>query len=275
MSMCELPSTGKLFGSNMSFYIEGFRGQGGEAVRLKQIAQNRELFEFAEKCSGLAMQTTTLLPNTKGSHSIAVGLFFARCVSHFQAAINLAAGGMTVEALVICRGLVETAFVMCALSENAVTLEELVSHDDAIRVKMANVFLKANSYANVEPFEERLEEFVAGKKGGVEISLYEFAKRGNALALYDGLYRHLSHFAAHPSISAVDAYIVATPIGHRAKFTPLVDYTSRAILSACAGILICCFASDKAGIRTPQTNVSGTQLWNEYEILYAAYDPWK
>lgn len=258
----------------MSFDIDGFGGQGGEAVRRQQMAQHRELFDFAEKCSGLAMQTTALLPDAKGSHSIAVSMFFARCVSHFQAAINLAAGGMTVEALVICRGLVETAFVMCALSENAVTLEELVSHDDAIRVKMANVFLKANSYPNVKPFEKRLEEFVADKKGGAEISLHDFARKGNAMALYDGLYRHLSHFAAHPSVSAVDAYIISTPAGHRAKFIPLIDYTSRAILSACAGILVCCFASDKAGIRTPQTNASGTQLWAEYETLYAAYDPW-
>lgn len=258
----------------MSFDIDGFSGPGGEAVRLQQMVQHRALFDFAEKCSRLAMQTAALLPDVKGSRAIAVGLFFARCVSHFQAAINLSAGGMTVEALVICRGLVETSFVMCALSENAVTLEELVSHDDAIRAKMANSFLTTNSYANVKPFEKRLKELVAEKKGGAEISLYHLAKKGNALALYDGLYRHLSHFAAHPSVSSVDAYIVASPAGHRAKFMPLLDYTSRAILSACAGVLICCFASDKAGIRTPQTNASGTQLWDEYEELYAAYDPW-
>lgn len=259
----------------MHFNIDGFYARGGELLRLEQLAKHSELFNFAERCSRLAMSINALLPGIEESSLILTGLFFARSASHFQAAINLAEGGMTVEALVLCRGLVETAFVICALSENAVTAQELVSHDDAVRVKIAKVFLKTSSYPNVAEFQkQQLKDFVSSRENSTEISLYEFARKGNALALYDGLYRHLSHFAAHPSLSAVDSYIVATPTGKRAQFIPLLDYTSRAILSACAGILVCCFACDKAGIRTSKTNSSYTQLWSEYETLYAAYKPW-
>jgi hypothetical protein len=257
------------------FDIEGFSGASGAALRLEQVYNNRELFEFAAQCSQFAMKLTSLLPDTEEKSKLVIGLLFARSVSHFQAALSLAEGGMTVEALVLCRGLVETAFVISAVAEGAVTPQELASHDNAERIKHANTLLRASSYPNVAPFKDKLNQFVSKNEGATGIDMREFARRGNALALYDGLYRHLSHHAAHPSLSSVDPYLVDTPAGQpRAKFIPLLHYTSQAILSACAGILVSCFSADKAGIRTPETNASGTQLWSEYEALYSKYKPW-
>jgi hypothetical protein len=259
----------------MCFDIDGFAGGSGAALRHEQVNNNRELFDFAGRCSQLGMKIAALLPDAEEKSTIVAALLFARSLSHFQAAVCLAEGGMTVEALVLCRGLVETAFVISALAEGAVTPQELASHDAASRVKQANSLLKTNSYPNVSPFKSQLNHFVSKNAGSTAIDMHEFARRGNALALYDGLYRHLSHHAAHPSLSAVDPYLVDMPIGQiRAKFIPLLDYTAQAILSACAGILVSCFACDKAGIRTPETNASGTQMWQDYENLYSIYKPW-
>ena len=44
--------------------------------------------------------------------------------------------------------------------------------------------------------------------GATAIDMREFARRGNALAAYDGLDRHLSHHASHPPLSAVNDYLV-------------------------------------------------------------------
>jgi hypothetical protein len=98
--------------------------------------------------------------------------------------------------------------------------------------------------------------------------MYEFARRGNALAMYDGLYRHLSHFASHPSLSSVDSYIVTTAEGHpRAMLIPLIDYTSRTVLSDSAGVLVSCIACGKVGVGSLEMSASANQLWIEFERL--------
>ncbi|QQN26698.1 DUF5677 domain-containing protein [Pseudomonas syringae group genomosp. 3] len=260
----------------MSFDTEGFRGASGVYIREAQLQRHHELFTFAESCSKLAVEITALLPKSRGKTKLAVSLFFARCTSNFQAAVCLAEGGMTIEALGIGRSLLETFFVLNALAEEAVTADELITHDYASRRKHANAILdKIKIYENAAPFEKKLRDLVSENTGSTEINFQSLATKGNALAIYDGLYRHLSHHAAHPSLSATEPYLVELPSGQsHVQFRPILDYTPRAVLSACAGILISCFACDKAGIRTPETNAAGTRLWEVYETLYGTYDPW-
>ncbi|WP_248767673.1 DUF5677 domain-containing protein [Pseudomonas sp. MWU12-2345] len=260
----------------MTFDQNGFTGPSGVSIRIKQLQDYEELFNFAKECSQLAVEMTQLPSDSTHKIKLIASLFFARSTSHFQAAICLAEGGMTIEALVLCRSLLETFFVLNALADGVVTPEELVSHDGASRKSHANALLnKINTYENVAPFVETLREFVTEKAGAVEIKLYEFARKSNALAVYDGLYRHLSHNAAHPSLSAVDPYLMDMPNGlFHAQFRPIFDYTPRAVLSACTGILLSCFACDKIGISTPLTNAEITKLQRKFEVLYSAYDPW-
>ncbi|TCP10653.1 hypothetical protein EV683_1201 [Crenobacter luteus] len=81
---------------------------------------------------------SALLPLARASRQIVVSQFFARALSHFEAGLLLAESGMTIESLTISRGLLETCFVMLAIAENAVTFDELLSHDNAMRLKHAN-----------------------------------------------------------------------------------------------------------------------------------------
>lgn len=260
----------------MNFETEGFSGESGAFIRREQNGKYGDLFVFAKACSQLAMEITRLLPDSEDHTELVSRLFFSRCTSHFQAAICLSEGGMTIEAMVLCRSLIETFFVLNALAEGVVTPKELLSHDGASRKSHANALLNRKGiYPNVAPFETILNEFVAEKATAMEIKLFDFARKGNALAAYDGLYRHLSHHAAHPSLSAVDPYLVESRDQKPSvQFRPILDYTPRAVLSACIGILMCCFACEKQGTRTPETSEIGARLWQEYVALNDAYDPW-
>jgi hypothetical protein len=259
----------------MSFDAEGFTGESAASIRREQLEKYAELFTFAKACSKLAVDITHLLPDSEDRMALTSRLFFARCTSHFQAAVCLAEGGMTIEAMVLCRSLIETFFVLNALAEGVVTPAELLSHDGASKKSHANALLNRKGiYPAVGPHEEELKSFVAEKAGANEIKLFDFAQKGKALAAYDGLYRTLSHHAAHPSLSAVDPYLVESSDRVHVQFRPIVDHTPRAIISACIGILMCCFACDKLGARTPETNEIGARLWEEFMALNSAYDPW-
>ena len=260
----------------MRFEVEGFTGTSGETIKQEQLQKYDELFAFAKSCSKYAVQITQLLPAAKGKKGLMGGMFFARCTSQFQAAICLAEGGMTIEALVLCRSLLETFFVLNALAEGVVTPAELVSHDGYSRKTHANALLNnKKKYENVAPFEEKLKNYVAEQADSVEIPLWDFSRKANVSAVYDGLYRHLSHHAAHPSVSAVEPYLVDAPGIHiHAQYRPVLDYTPRAVLSACIGILMSCFACEKLKLCTPQTSAVGAQLWLDYLALDEAGNPW-
>lgn len=259
----------------MSFDNEGFAGASGLSIRARQLRDHEELFEFAESCSKLALEITALLPDLRGKTELTASLFFSRCTSHFQAAICLTEGGMTIEALVLCRGLLETFFVLNALADGFVTVADLVDHDDASRRVQADSLLKKmKQYENVIPFESILREFHDQRIGLNKTNFYDLADKGSMLAVYDGLYRYLSNFAAHASLSATDPYIVKMP-GDKShvKYRPIFNYTKRAILIACQGILMSCHACEKLGICTPKTNAVVAQLLETYHMLYATHDP--
>lgn len=259
----------------MAFEQEDFAGASASERVSDPYQKYAELFEFSTGCTRLALSVSALLPEAKTKRQIVIGLFFARCVSHYQAAMLLAERGMTIESLSLSRGLLETVFVMLAIAEDAVAPGELARHDAASRVKHANALLNSKDYPNVLPFLEQLGDFVEQSKGSAFIDMREFARRGKALAAYDGLYRHLSHHASHPSLSAVDDYLVDGEDGRlHVQFRPLLDKTPATVLSACTGILLACFACDKTGLKTEQISNLVAVTWSRYESLYEQYRPW-
>ena len=187
----------------------------------------------------------------------------------------LAASGMAVESLTLSRSLLETVFVMLAIGEDAVTPGELLSHDNAMRLKHANALLKSKDYPNIEPLRPQLDAYAQSVAGAKELSFYEFARRGNALATYDGLYRHLSNFALHATLSAVDDYLAKDAEGkYFVLYRPLVEKTPAAVLTACVGIILAAFACEKTKISTPAVSEALGGLWADYQPLYEEYRPW-
>lgn len=259
----------------MTFETEGFAGASSAALRADQRKRHNTLLAFADECAGVALQIAGLLTTAKNRGQLTVGAYFARCVTHYQAAIILAESGMTLESLSLSRGLLETVFVMLAVAENAVAPRELAGHDYASRVKHANTLLNAKDYPNVEQFKAQLNEFVEQDEGSMTIDMREFARRGKALGTYDGLYRHLSHHAAHPSLSAVDDYFEKRNDGSfGVRLKPLLDKTPAAILTATTGILLACFACEKVGLHTEEMRTVLQSTWDKCQMLDHKYGPW-
>ncbi|WP_175697760.1 DUF5677 domain-containing protein [Burkholderia ambifaria] len=244
-------------------------------LRNRLRAQHAELFQFGDRCMCVVLDVAALLRLARASRQIVISQFFARAASHFQAGFMLAECGMAIESLTLSRSVFETCFVMLAIAEDAVTPEQLLSHDNAMRLKHANALLKSKDYPIGEPYRETLDAFVQSVSGAKEISFYDFARLGKALATYDGLYRHLSHHALHSTLSAVDDYLAKDADGkHYVHFRPLLEKTPAAILTICAGILLACFACEKALVCTPDTSETLSRAWAEYESLYEKHRPW-
>ncbi|WP_321820847.1 MULTISPECIES: DUF5677 domain-containing protein [unclassified Burkholderia] len=259
----------------MTFETEGFAGDNAARLRAEQRQRNEELFNFSDECARLALTIAGLLASAKNKRQLVVAAFFARSVAHFQAAISLAELGMTLESLSVSRGLLETVFVMLAIVEDAVAPHELAKHDYASRVKHANTLLNSKDYPNVEQFKDQLRDFADLYVDTTAIDMREFARRGKALAAYDGLYRHLSHHAAHPSLSSVDGYFLRHDDGRfTVKLRPLLTKTPAAVLSASTCLLLACFACDKCGLNTADTSAALTRTWSQCEGLDQRFKPW-
>lgn len=254
--------------------FSSFAGLGSPALRNEQKVRYKDLFDFAAECLDLAMNVSLAIPDTIQKSDVPACLLFARALTHFQAAVSLSEGGMVIEALITCRSLVETGFVLAALAERGVSPQDLMNHDLACRQKIAKVFLRPNNYENLEQFKGGLEDLVSENANSKEISLFTFAEKGKVTGLYDGVYRHLSHFAAHPSLSATDAYLFPDEDNNSGQFLPALHYAPAALLSACMGLLVCLFGVDKIFSTTAFEDVQTGKLFDKYEALYAHYDPW-
>ncbi|MFP3529478.1 DUF5677 domain-containing protein [Burkholderia sp. SIMBA_042] len=263
--------------SRVRFNDEGFAGRSITALNKMQRDRFPDLFAFADCCSSVAMELMGLFGTRMNRRTLTMKQYFCRSVSHYQAAASLAAGGMAIESMVLTRGLFETAFVMIAIANDRVTWDELSSSDFAGKNKQAKTLLKdMKRYPGIEVHSELLTDFATQHANAKAIDLYEFARRGDALAAYDGIYRTLSHTVAHPSLSAVDVYICNEGDGQRSlDYRPIVEQTPRAVLSSCHAILIACSSVEKIGTRTPETNTAIAFALTELERLDSKYDPWK
>lgn len=258
----------------MGFETEGFLGTDAQRLMGEQRTTFADLFEYAFECSATAMKVATL-PLPAGNKGISVGVMFSRCLAQFQGAIILAERGLPIESLVLTRALYETDLVLGALAANAVTPEELVDSDFGNRKKIGAVLLPIAKEQSPADHHEKLAAFIAENTAAKRLSFDELARRAGMLMLYDGLYRHLSHFAAHPSITAAEGYFVPIPGGQdRVTFRPLTNSTPKAILSACTGVMIACGAYEKAAGTNSEVNTEIKMRLDREEILYERYRPW-
>lgn len=233
----------------MGFDTEGFLGADAQDRVVVQRAAYPELFKFADECSATAMKTA-LLPVLAGNIGVSVGVMFARCIAQFQGAIILAERGLTVESMLLTRALYETSFVIGALAKKKVTPEELAASDFGNRKTIGNVLLPIADKAGLSDQQARLQ------------------------VAYDGIYRHLSHFAAHPSITAASEYYVELPEGGgHVSFHPLVDKTPKAVLVASGGIMLACGAFEIAAQTNSEINGEIRKQLDREEILYEKYRP--
>jgi hypothetical protein len=100
--------------------------------------------------------------------------------------------------------------------------------------------------------------------------MYDLAKAGGLQIVYDGLYRHLSHHSAHPSISAADSFLVESGDGQaHAEFRFEPYGTSDALHWTCHALLLACAIYEKACGTTSEINSELAVCLAKFETLDA------
>lgn len=258
----------------MGFDTEGFLGVDALRFVNKQRATYPDLFIFADECSVTAMKTV-LLPIATDNRGVSVGVMFARCIAQFQGAIILAERGLPIESMLLARALYETDFVLGALVNGKVTPEELVDSDFGNRKTIGNALLPIAKKESSLEQHTKLNAFITENVEAKPISLYDMAQRAGMQLAYDGLYRHLSHFAAHPSVTAASGYFVEQAGSHgHVTFRPLISETPKAILAACSGMMLACSVFEKTAQTNQEINTEISARIDYEEILYQKYRPW-
>lgn len=259
----------------MGFDNEGFLGSDSSHLVKKQFADFPDLFSFANDCSKTAMKYARDTSLSNDNIGLSIGAMFSRCVAQFQSALILAERGLTFESMVLGRALLETAFVLGALVEKKVTPSELLDNDVGNRRKIGKAVLSIVKADSVPEHYSKLETFVSENKDARVIEVRAMANRAGMSIVYDGVYRHLSHFAAHPSISAVGPYFAECP-GEvdRIVFRPILEATPKALLTACTGIILACSAYEKRPKRDQNLNEELHLLHDRQDALYEKYRPW-
>jgi hypothetical protein len=147
---------------------------------------------------------------------------------------------LPVEALSLVRGIIETNFVLQALILSTVTLAELGEHDKGSRARAARSLDDFMSRMASEDDRAKLASYASANAGST-ISFLVMAERAGMLDIYNGLYRYLSHFASHPSLSAAGAYLVEwRGPQQRVAYRPATHLSRRAIGLSIMAILDVC-----------------------------------
>jgi hypothetical protein len=258
----------------MGFDTEGFLGFDALHLVDEQRATFPDLFTFAYDCSTTAMKSASL-PISTNKRGVLANIMLARCIAQFQGAIILAERGLSIESMLLTRALYETVFVLGALAANKVTLEELADSDFGNRRKMGNALLPIAKNSSPPEHYAKLTAFVAEHVEANTISINDMATKGGMKEIYDGIYRHLSHFAAHPSVTATGEYYAEQTGGYgQCHFRPLTNHTPKALLAACSGITLACGVFEKFAQMNPEINSEINTRLDREEVLYQKYRPW-
>lgn len=258
----------------MGFDKEGFLGSESLSLVAKQLSEFQDLFEFAYSCSASAMECLSK-PLPQGNAGVSIGVMCSRCVAQYQGSIILAERGLTLESMILARALFETVFVLGALINKKVSPEDLAESDLGSRRKLGNAIMQYTKNISTEQ-NEKLASFIKEQKTAKTISMEQMATHAGMKNVYDGIYRHLSHFVAHPTLTSASAYYAELSEGSgKVLFKPLSNYTSKAILSASIGILLACSTIEKNSSKEQNINLRLNELLDKEDILYEKYKPFQ
>ncbi len=236
-----------------------------------------DLFEFTYGCSETAMKVASLPFSSESPENVRalVGVMFSRCVAQFQGAVILTERGLTIEAMLLARALYETVFVLGAIATNKVTPEELRDNDLSQRKTIGNALLPIAKKECPPEVLAKFESFILENAEVKKINTEDIAKRAGMGMVYDGIYRHLSHSSAHPSVTAAGEYYADQSGGKgEVTFRPLTDETPKAIASACSGILLACSVIERIEKTNSEINTAIAALLSREEELHEKYRPW-
>jgi hypothetical protein len=193
----------------------------------KHRTENAVWFAHAEKLNRLGQRAViNVIGETEdgrglADHKLVSMLLFVRALSNFQGTMLMAERGMVIEARTLLRTCVESTLCLGALKNDPAFLTTLLHDELRSRKARANFLLKepgrlafcdGDAAARLREYVESIDTW--GKLSSNPIE--QMAEKAGWVDLYL-FYRQLSGDAAHPSITALDRYVLSDESREKAE----------------------------------------------------------
>lgn len=223
------------------YHQNGFIGRDIKEWMKDNRREYASLFELAEKFnSDCYSMLETARPHNKDKRELLVSCLFPRVMELFQATYLLAARGMIPSSNVMLRSLIETMFVLVAITNDNDALESYILNDERERLITAKKIINdtTSSFSDI-PLEEvirvksEIEKKLDGKKLPKLTTEY-FAKKADLYDWYLTVYAVTSK-TVHAAIKDMEQYLDIGPEDKvtSIKFTPTGHGTLGVLTTAC------------------------------------------
>ncbi len=243
-----------------------------ELVRSKSASW----FALADRLSSLGEQIASIETEFDSEEGLAdyrtlTLLFFFRSASNFRGTILMAERAMIIEARTLARSCGECAICLAGLKFDPEQWRSMLHDELASRKGRAKLLARNENWLNPDDVD-RLRAFVEKIEAEGTLSRLDFSKIAiNAgIEIFYLLYRQLSADAAHPSIEALNRYIIENEDGAVQEIQPVPPHKSEDIDSslsiACNFFFLCITVLLEKLPNEAYQKDFGT-LWEEYKRL--------
>ncbi|HEY5302203.1 MAG TPA: DUF5677 domain-containing protein [Acetobacteraceae bacterium] len=262
----------------MTIQEEGFLASETDIFIGRHRAAHAPAFALARDLNRLgqkALRRENVAGKAFGDVEPLIFLLLVRTLSNFQGAILMAERGALVESRTLSRSCLETVFCLAALARGGDEfIHRLSSALLADRTSTANWILQkpavreAMGQANIDT----LRQFVDGTSARLDtlqkLGIEEMARQGELDPLYTW-YRQLSGDAAHPTLDALERYLVTGDGGEQEiRWGPDCDGEELewTVLLSCNWLFAGLHAAeDRSGIGIDRADLAA--LWERFQLL--------
>jgi hypothetical protein len=232
----------------MTWREQGFLSSGAYAFTQSARQQYSGWFEVADTLNRLAQDVIAALRVPKQDSQRLLGaLLSVRLASAFQGCVILTERGMFTETNYVLRSLLEVVFTLAATAADPTFPRRNAYRTVAHQKKLAQALFRISGKDVVEMkiapevVQQKINEFTADiKEADVEeLSVFEIAKIGGLVDLYESAYRLLSS-STHVLVSDLNVHVTADESGDIQKLSwgPNRDLIPENLYCACRYTLI-------------------------------------
>jgi hypothetical protein len=202
----------------MSFNERGFLEPPDPMQVFASRAKFKPYYQLVEDLNGVAMRQIWDIKIEGSRRDLIYGATqFVRCVRLNQAAVSLLDAGMSVEAQVLCRTMVECVIHMAKLALHPMHAEALENEFDRHQITQAKKILE-HAEAPDSDLVAYLQDIASQPSPDVPFKLEQLASEVKLQMLYHVIYRETSGYAAHGTLGGAIQHITASDDG------PVIDF---------------------------------------------------
>jgi hypothetical protein len=202
----------------------GFLGKEAEKIAMQITEKHNEFFSLCHDINNFAQELKFKFEvNNQDGQKVIATCLFIRVLEGFQAAIILTGRGLTLDAKVLIRAVLEALILLKICCEDKEFISEFIKSDDVRRLKIMNVTRKYRGQLFSLVKEYATEEVVSDLKSKInkenirELQIEDLAKRAGLPIYYDTVYRLFSD-NVHTSPRSLEKYVATNEKGDINEF---------------------------------------------------------